>query len=307
MSVIDIFNTSTAAVPRVSSSLFGTGASGSGILDGAATVFGLAPAANVYTATSDIEAINLTINSGIKLNMNGYVLYVNGILTLVDATSIVAMDAGNANGITAGVGIASTASTLGRTGQTGSTGRSTTGNGTATSAIGTSIGAVGGTGGDSGTSTGAVGGAVTLPTVVHGSYKSLDFLMRKCRALSGTTNVVFGGSTGGGSGGATTLVDTATSGGGGAAATDLVVWARSIVGVGVLRSKGGNGGNAASTLTGSAGGGGGGAGANVYVVSGTTPLPCTVSSVGGTGGTGSGTGGTNGADGGVAGTYVFYI
>ena len=60
---------------------YGDGSDGSGTLDGVSTVFGLVPAGNVYTMTRDMYFIDLTINTGVTLNPNGYRIFGTGTLT----------------------------------------------------------------------------------------------------------------------------------------------------------------------------------------------------------------------------------
>lgn len=284
---------------------FGDGTSGSGVMDGAATIFGLVPSANTYTATSDINAINLTINSGIKLEMAGFILYVNGILTFVDGTSVVQQRGANASGLTGGAALGSTS--LGIAGQAGAAGRSILGAGATTANKTNAIGGAGGNGGNAPANNGGIAGTVTAPPASYGATGTLQHCLNSLRALNGSNFALIDSGTGGGGGGCVLGVDTANSGAGGAAATPVLVWARYVVGAGLITSRGGNGSAATGTGAAVAGGGGGGGGCRVILVTSTSSPPCTLSSVGGTGGAGFGSGSTSGGNGSTSTTTTIVI
>lgn len=62
--------------------IYGTGVDGSVTLDGTTTILGMTPSSNVYTMTADLYFHNLTINAGVRLQPNGYRIFVKNILTM---------------------------------------------------------------------------------------------------------------------------------------------------------------------------------------------------------------------------------
>lgn len=62
-------------------SVYGTGNDGSVTMDGSTIVIGITPSANVYTMARDTYFYNLTISAGIRLNPNGYRVFVKNQLT----------------------------------------------------------------------------------------------------------------------------------------------------------------------------------------------------------------------------------
>lgn len=62
--------------------VYGTGNDGSATMDGSSIVIGVTPSSNVYTMARDVYFYNLTINAGVRLNPNGYRVFVKNQLTL---------------------------------------------------------------------------------------------------------------------------------------------------------------------------------------------------------------------------------
>jgi hypothetical protein len=62
--------------------IYGTGVDGSVTLDGTTTILGMTPSSNIYTMTADLYFHNLTINAGVRLQPNGYRIFVKNILTM---------------------------------------------------------------------------------------------------------------------------------------------------------------------------------------------------------------------------------
>ena len=293
---------STATAARTALGLdvdhFGDGSDGALNFDGAATVLGMAPVANVYTMTRDILATDVTHGTGVRVEMAGFIPYCTGTWTFADSTSILSRDALHASGITGSTGMTGTSTTIGINGVNGVNGRSTTGAGTVGTGATRSTGSDGGSGGSVASGAGGAGGVATAPTAVHGTWRALNFALRLGRFFSGTSVLLATSGGSGGSGGCNTGAGTASSGGSGASSTPAQVFLRYIAGAGIIRTRGGNGGNAAATGAGTAGGGGGGGGSPLYVVTQTVSPPATLSALGGTGGNGAGGGpaGNNGVD-----------
>jgi len=91
---------------------YGSGVDGSQTLDGAATILGMVPAGNVYTATRDLNLQDLTINTGVTLVMAGFRLYVAGTLTLA-GTANLNFDGAAGSSFTGGAGVAGIFATAG--------------------------------------------------------------------------------------------------------------------------------------------------------------------------------------------------
>lgn len=69
-------------------SVYGTGNDGSVTMDGSTIVIGVTPSANVYTMSRDTYFYNLTINSGVRLNPNGYRVFVKNQLILSSSATV---------------------------------------------------------------------------------------------------------------------------------------------------------------------------------------------------------------------------
>lgn len=267
--------------------IYGTGVDGDGTMDGAATIYGLSPSSNVYTATADIYADDLTINSGIRLEMDGYRLFVKGTLTNGGFISCNGTDATSA---TAGTVKTNRTAFKGST-LTGVAGSGTTTNGGNGSNRSTSLGGAGGAGGAGSGGTGGAGGTATAPNASNGGINVLSSIAQALdpRTPTATPANYAAGSGGGGGGGDTTDA----GGGGGSGASYLLVIAKTVAGSGAFEAKGGNG---FTPVAGNCGGGGGGGGGILVLISSTGKGSCTFNVAGGTKGNGVGTG-TNGTDG----------
>lgn len=253
-----------------SSAWFGPGTDGDITLDGSTTVLGMVPAGNVYTATRDIQAHNLTINSGVKLFMANWALQVSGTLTNNGTIHNNGKD-GQANSNTG----LSTPS--GRWYQTVNAQFQNVGAGTTTSVAGvpkyfftagaggvtpggsghagTGDGGAGGT--DNAGNAGANGGSTTL--LPQTQIVSLDDLWngyaQTWNSSPGISIRLLQFGSAGGSGGFHSFC-AADAGGGGAGGGMCWVAAQKVTGTGAIQARGGIG--AAGGCPGASGGGGGG-------------------------------------------------
>ena len=264
------------------------------------TVDGNAIITSNTTLTRDMYYNNLTVNSSIIVNSNGWRIVVFGVLTL---NGTIFNGGGDGTGLAAGSG--APMNYLGG-GTNGATGRNSSGNGANGIASQTTgyIGGVGSSGGSAGSSLGGQGGIIDYLDSTNGGLNILSMPPYNFvgRAIGSNQYDIFGG-TGGGSGGAqrgTAL--TVVSGGGGGGGGIIIVVAKSLAGSGTINANGGNGGIASFTGTSttvSAGGGGGGGGGAISVIYATNLSTITFTASGGVGGTsvGSGTNGVSGATG----------
>lgn len=277
--------------------VFGNGADGALDFDGSTAVLGVSPSSSTYVMTRDINATNIRVRSGVRVEMNGYELLGTGTLTFDDATGSITRNGNPASGGTGGSALTA-GSGLGAVGQAGANGVSTNSNGSGTGNLSNALGGRGGAGGTSGGNPGGSAGTITTPTVGSGNWRDFGFFVgRRCRTLSAANLAVLNGGSGGGSGGANPGTGTATSGGGGAGATVCLVRVRYVSGAGLISANGGRGGNAAASGNGVAGGGGGGGGGYAVLITATPTPPCTVQAQGGSPGSGAGTTGVAGATG----------
>lgn len=279
------------------------------------------------TLTADMFYNNLTINTGVVLNADGYRIFVKGTLTTTGTGKItnngsnggVGGNGGNgANPGSAGsAGTAANGNSISRSSASGAGRAGGSGNavtpadapaGTAAvKAIGVAgvAGGIGGTGGGgAGGGNPGSGGAITsTPFNEIRNIMAAYFLMDN---QSSPTSMGVSGGTGGGGGGTSGNDGTGTSGagggggGGGGAGGVLSIFARVIVHAGIFEVKGGNGGNGGtggngvggtSTGGGGGGGGGGGSGGCIILVYSKKTGAGTNSMAGGSAGTG-GAGGT---------------
>jgi hypothetical protein len=291
-------------VASYASDVYGDGADGDLVFDGAADVLGITPAANVYTMVRDICANDVSISAGVTVIMPNYVLYANGTVTFADSTSVLCYNGNAASGVTGGPNSAA-AGSLFLNGGSGPNGRTTSGAGANATSPSNCTGGNGGAGGAAGVNAGGTSTALQ-PSATLGSSRTWDFLMRKCRYLNSNALNNCGGGAGGGAGGATLVTGVPTSGGGGGASAGLVAYLRYITGAGTIRAKGGVGGNASFTGTSVAGGGGGGGGGRIWLITATPSQPCTLDVSGGTGGSGA-NGGASGSDGSTGSTVVLRV
>lgn len=269
--------------------VFGDGSDSTHTLDGSTTVLGMAPSSSKYTAVRNLYFTDLVINSGVTLDMGGFILYVNGTLS---GAGHVSANGNNATG--ASKGAFRTAKILPGSaggGDGGSAAYGAPGNGgnSTTAPFGST--ATGGDGGISGFGlgggTGGVAGVVTAQTAQFGDLHNREaatagFLVGYQGGSVGTTSFTTGSGGGGGRGGSNNGGDS-TGGGGGGAGAWVVVWARNVTLTGSIDAKGGNGANGGADSDGGGGGGGGGGVAVLVYSGGAAP---TMSAAGGTFGSG---------------------
>lgn len=291
--------------PIIPLSLFGDASDGSATLDGTATVGWASKVGSVYTMNREAYLLNLTINSGVTLIVNGYLPFIKGTLT---NAGIYGTTGNDASGITAGAAITNLGTWNYSAGAGGNGAAAITNAGANGSGSGlNSIGGSGGAGGSAGAGAGGGTGNTTVaPVVAVTGWKDVGFFIRR-RVFNVAAVQSLNGSGGGGGGGAFgTAPDTATGGGGGGAAPPCYVFCNILDNTGgVIQSKGGAGGNATSTGAAKGGGGGGGAGGGVIVAANRIVNSGTIQSVGGAGGSPAG-GGTTGSAG-TASTTVITI
>jgi hypothetical protein len=279
---------------EMGSGVYGDGSSGSGVMDGSATVAGMAPlSSTLYEATGDLYFFDLVINSGITLDLLGFRLFVQNLLIVngvILDVSLITFIGGN------------TASPLGTVGVSGAGGTGTTTGGAAGGSINFALGGAGGAGG-AGTDTAGAGG-----TGAFGVNASVQYPRALPMAVTGVSwsagvlsNNLFNGGGGGGAGGGGGSAGQ-TAGNGGAGGGVVIVAARIIQGTGTIQANGFPGTNAASA--GNTGCGGGGGGGMVVIISQTPDPPSvTIEALGGAGGaTPHGTGHAGSA--GSAGTVI---
>jgi hypothetical protein len=311
--------------------LFGDAADGSATLDGSTAVsWADGPAGNVYALNRNVALNNLTVNSGVALATNGYVILVDGTFT---NNGTVGNSGQAASGVTAGFGAGkirggSSGGSLGSPespgvgdcflgiGQDGGTGAATTPTPDPRPAVEYLCGGAGGNGGNGSGGTGGVAATGTLPPKTEGGLQMVGSFHTLATGQmiysgSGFTLKPRGGTGGGGGGGSNSggSGNASQGGGGGGGGGAVLVHARTIAGSGNLRSLGGAGANAVVTEgaggTG-AGGGGGGGGGIIFVITETPTWDSlwTVSVAGGAAGTGLGTG-TNGTAGSAGRIFAF--
>lgn len=278
------------------SGIYGDGSDGELTWDGAATILGLVPAANVYTLNRDIFMGTSTINSGISIVTNGFKIFCNGTLTNNGTIRWNGNDGATAG--TAGASVSNANSSIwpNVSGSAGGAGTTATGSVGATSPT-TPFGGRGGSGGLGSSGAGGASQALATVATTKGSFRSLTPASTLSLFLNNTATYGVCGGTGGGGGGGDGVNP---GGGGGSAGGALGVYAYLISGTGTISAIGGAGGSRAVGNTGGGGGGGGGA---VVVISRSAVAGAvagqTISVAGGAGGTKSGTGvnGVAGADG----------
>jgi len=287
------FTATTTFDGAISGKNLGFGYDGTIVFDGSSTILGLVPSGSAYTLTRDIQAINLTVNSGVTINTAGYFIYARG--TLTNGGTIQnngAVGTAGGSGGAGGAGGAGGSGTAGTTGGIGGTngGVNTPGNNGGAGGNKTAVGVVGiagGAGGVSGGYSGGVGGvagtltaenlSITFPAITTMSTSTSGTVSgtsggttevwgtttpnSKAYPIGSTNGTTFGinsGSGGGGGGGSgANEAGGGTGGGGGGGGGNVTLFAYDFVNTGTIRSLGGNGGNGANG-TGSAGAGGGG-------------------------------------------------
>ena len=274
------------------------------------------------TLARDMYYNNLTVNSGVTLNTNGFKVYVRS--TLTNDGTIGTVGNNGTNGVSfgsAGVGGAATNFSLALNsidifingspaGTNGGLGSST--NGASSGAVtynAVYLGGKGGVGGQGGTGPGGTrgsGGAINttfngidakryINALTESFMMGLVFPASSVSGTGGGAGAGGGAGTGGGSGG-----------GGGSGCKGVNIHAFQMINTGTIRAIGGNGGNGSAPTGANAGGGaggGGGGGGFMYLIYGSLANTGTITVAGGTGGTGAagvgtGTAGANGANGG---------
>ena len=286
---------STAAATGV----YGNGVDGAYVLDGSTNFAPLIVLAspNIYGFQADVFATTVVVNTGVFVEMNGYVLHANGSVT-VNTGGTLDANSGNEgnNGLSgsggAGGSVGNTHGVLGGgfrggaggLGSAGSNGVSTTNSWVLTSTFqppnGGAGGNAGGTSGGTGSVTTAVGcRTLSLPGAALGT----------CTAPMGGVWGVYQIQGGGGGGGGASLGAGGAGGGGGSAGVGVIA-SPTITNNGLISSNGGQGGNG-FVGTGS-GGGGGGAGGLIYLITGsfTGTAPNVTGGVGGSGASGGAAG-----------------
>lgn len=324
-----------SAVPNLNVN-FGDGSDGNITLDGTNTYSFLSKSGSTYTATRNIYASSITIESGSTLVMTGYRLFVSN---TIDGAGTLDWGTPNngSNGTDSSGGTPGTGGSGGA--QSGSGPLKNTAGGAGTdgadfgqagidASAGTShdpgIGVDGAAGGNGGSGEsgdpgqGGAAGTVTDPDIKFGNSRMNAVEMHQFS--SGTLEEIFGtAGSGGGGGGAGTGVNSSYTpgGGGGAGASGGIIWVAARIWAGTFTIKsiggdGGDGGDSIGTVTNSVnGGGGGGAGGSGGVsmfIYGTKTWTGSYNVAGGTGGSGgiSQTGGGTGVSGSNGGTGTYY-
>lgn len=291
---------------------FGNGIDGSPTFDGAATILGMAPVANVYTLTRDIFLDTPVGVSGVTIKTAGFAIYVktdlvgpaSGMFTIQD-------DGPNGSGSAAGTGRQNGAPDGGpgrlKGGKSGGAGGVNNAFGQAGVASPNTCKAYpGGNGGVGGTpNAGGSGGGggpppnSVLAPAIQGQLGDIT------NALRGYGSDITGGAWftpgSGGSGGGSNGLGTGSGGGGGAGGGYTVLATKHVTNPGnvTLSANGGNGVAAFGQAGGnSAGGGAGGGGGYAILILGygTAPVHQANGGIGGAG-AGSGTSGANGTAG----------
>jgi hypothetical protein len=282
--------------------LYGTGADGSVIFDGASAVTGASRVGSVYTLTRDSNYNNATVNSGVTVVTNGWRLQCAGLL--LNNGNI------NNNGASAAVGVAGgggggnslSGGAIGGNGAVNGVGQA--GSNQPATARNPNAGA-GGAGGAGGGNAGGAGGTLQAAASTVSTFQEA-FAMQHNVLLQGgaTTTFLLTAGTGGGGGGSGAAGQGGGGGGGGGVCGIFAFFFINSVGSGVQA----NGGVGASGTTGvSSGGGGGGGGGAVMILTRTLGAGGfltgggTVQAVGGASGAGvnGGSAGTVGAAGSV--------
>lgn len=282
--------TTNAAITKA---YFGTGVDGAAHFDGVATVLGLTPQPGaVYQMISNIFCTNLTVDVGITLVTNGFLIMCTGTLTNNGTINNSGADAAGTN---AGIGAPWT--WLGG-GSDGGSGLhfSVQQQGINFAAVGTNnnvaLGGRGGTGGNLSN----VGGLLNNPPggssiTFRADHLDLATCLLSGRSFntglsnsgSGTISLIFFGGGSGGGGGASPGGGPVFDGGGGGGGAGIIVISTSVLaGNGLIRARGGNGAN----TTGWAGGGGGGGGAVIVIYGDKTSWAGGIDFTGGLPGTG---------------------
>ena len=68
--------------------VYGSGIDGSVVFDGTTTILSMAPSSSVYTLTRDIYCLDMTVNASVTIKPAGYRIFVQGVLTMANASLI---------------------------------------------------------------------------------------------------------------------------------------------------------------------------------------------------------------------------
>lgn len=93
--------------------IYGTGSDGSVTFNGSSTVLSLAPSSSVYTLTRDIFCYDMTVSNSVRINPNGYRIFVKNLLTMGNASIIGFTTGSAATGSIAGGSITDASNSLG--------------------------------------------------------------------------------------------------------------------------------------------------------------------------------------------------
>lgn len=295
----------TAETFFLRSNFFGLGVDGNLAFDGVSnvTIKGsvISPAAGVYTMTSDVDAQDVTISNGVRIDMRGFMFRAWSITLTGNGSTAYISDNGNPGGAPGGGSAISNACTTGRTSAAGGAGVSAVGTGSNGGNL--TSPATGGAGGAGGTS-GGTGGTVAWTKTSVGELSSLNSMITG-RGYGGTSWK--GGAGGGGGGIALGGSGNSGGGGGGGGVLYVCVVAITISGTGstlYVEANGGSAGSATGTSVNAGGGGGGGGGSVIFFYRMTTlgsGSAVTARAAGGSAGLGAGGGasGTAGSAGNV--------
>lgn len=215
------------------------------------------------TSTHDIYAQNLTVESGITLNMNGFRLFATGtvsVLGTIKNDGLPGVVGVSGTGVAGGAGGAAAGASIGTSTPGTAGGASNSGSTTGTNNV-NSYGGTGGSGGSA--SSGAHTGTAPLPAL--GRIQDLVTATMLANFSTSTNSLFpFNGGTGG-AGGDGGNGNSGGGGGGGSGGGVLGIYADtiSIGAAGVIRTNGGRGGDGGTTN--GCGGGGGGGGLLVLV------------------------------------------
>jgi hypothetical protein len=264
-------SSATAAFAQYGSDL----SDGSPDFNGTATVLGIIPVANVYTLNQNIVADTVTVRAGVRLIMDGYIIYAKR----VNNYGTISMNGNAPSGGTGGA-IVTTRGYLGFSIGAGGNGasRTTSVGSTAGSAGGGSggnnVGGVGGSGGAGGAGAGGAGNASAMLAATQFKLWRTIFMgstgWKVPPTGSGSSFALASCGGGGGGGGVefTSGTGTITGGGGGAGGGVLAFRCGTLDNQGTIEAIGSNG--AAGTITGTAvgkaGGGGGGPGGVIHII-----------------------------------------
>jgi len=299
---------------------FGDASDGSATLDGVATVSWATLSGSTYLLVRQPYLTNLTINSGITLEINGYSINVRGTLTnngFIRSNALNNATAGGSDTIQGDGGSGATGPLYNSgaivtnpdllTGGGGNSGN----NGTTTT--GTSGGGVTGSAqypilaGNSGTAGNGSAGSGGTPGINAVSYTNFRKLLPATPAIALNVNGGMAGE-GGASGGGDSVNNGGGGGGSGAGGGEIVMYIDTLNNLGTIEANGSNGAAGESPTVGNVGGGaggGGGSGGFIYIINRITTAAGTIRALGGTGGAGgaghgtgtAGTAGTNGSAG----------